>query len=269
MEEKNNQIFQGLVLALLIFVALFLIFQNFLPFSNSSSKERIISVSSNDLNNKNTISVNGFFSEEVQPDQAELYITIRTDTKNAQDAQTYNSETSNKVFKALKDNGIKDKDIETINYRVELIEEWDQESQKTIRKGVRAVNSIKVTLTDLQNTGKILDSAASVEPSAKTIVEVDNIQFVLSQEKQRKVNEDLLAKASENARKKADAISKSLGISIVEVNSVSESNVYIPAPYYQQLSMAEADSGAAKISTPINPSEVTATASVNVIFKFA
>ncbi len=217
----------------------------------------------------NKISVNGAYNADVEPDQSEIYLTVRTESQDSITAQRDNAGTANEIIRALKGNGIKEEDIETISYNVDLIQEWDPETYKYVKNGIRVTNSMKVKTKDLDNVGKVLDAIISVSTAGKSIVEINSVQFTLSQEKQRDVNAELLGKAAENAKAKAEGIAKALDLSIVKVVSISESNVYIPIPYYAKADVMTLGAAEAREPTPISPGTVSASANVNVVFEIS
>ncbi len=256
---KDTSIWHIVILAALVILAVIIIVN---PINKSS---QVVVQSSDSQLNLNTITVSGTYTQEVAPDQAELYLTVRTEHKDSEIAQSQNAEASNNIMAALKSHGVKDEDIETTDFRVDIQREWDPETGKYTKTGIVVTNSMKVTIKDFSDIGKILDAVTQVGAGPNTLVEVYNLQFSLSLDKQREVNQELLSKAAENARKKAEAIADSLDVSIVKVSSVTEGNVYTPVPYYARsgLDLAVAE------STPISPSDVTSTATVNVVFEIA
>ena len=259
MAEKNTMIIGAVIIVAMILLMGIVILTNY---SNNG-------VNPNEID-RNTISVSGSSTQEVKPDQSEVYITIRTEKNEAASAQVENSEFANKVIQALKDKGIKEDNIETMNYRLEQIEEWNYEKQRSEKKGIRVVNSIKVTLEDVQKTGNIIDATTLVQSTPTTIVQIDSIQFTLTEEKRKDIYNELLVKASEDAKEKAESIAKGLGAKIItKPLSVSEANVYIPIYYgYDRAVATMAEGKAMDIPpTPINPSSVTATANINIVYK--
>ncbi len=255
-DNKNTQIFQGIVIGLLITIVFFLIFNTL------NSKQNTISIDSNSSVDKSTISVSGNYETNIQPDQSELLITITSKDKDSIKAQTDNTDVTTRVINALKDKGLNKDNIETLNYRIELLREWDPNTQGYKEDGIQVINSIKVTIKDLTKISSIIDAATHVESTPITIISIDNLAFTLSKDKQRQLNEELLAKASKNAKKKANSIADSLGVSIIRVISVSEGSVYTPY-YFERTMLASAELK----TTPINPSLVSANANVNIVFE--
>ena len=261
MAEKSNPVTKRQLIALVVMGLVFLI-ALFLILNVSSPRELTLNTA-NSQYEKNTISVTGSYSADIDPDQSEIYLTVRTENPNAQTAQNNNREAANNVVNALKAQGLKKDDIETTGYNIQLIKEYDSRATSVI-----VTNSMKVKVKDLEKVGNVLDAAANSEASSDTVIEINNIQFTLSDEKQIEVNEALLSKASKNAKDKAEAIASSLGTSIISKPlSVSEGSVYIPYPYYAQ--GVRALSIEMEAPTPISPSPVKATATVNVVFEIS
>ncbi len=204
-----------------------------------------------------TISVTGDAEVDVMPDQVVISLSVLTEGKDATAVQTDNSKKMNQVLAALKDQGVKDSEIETLNYNLYPWQEWDQTTQKLINKGYRAQHTIQVKQNDIKNAGKLLDIA--VKNGANTI---DNVYFTLSDAKEKEVKEELVAKASLKAKEKAHSLAKNLGISVGKVRMVSQSS-YSPPIYYASYAKAEmAQDMAAEPS--LSPKSVKVNLQVNV-----
>ncbi len=247
MENKNLHTWVILILAIGLVAAGTL--QSLRPESGSSAGPQ-----------KDTLSVAGQGMVNTKPDQAELYIQIETRGKNAYEAQNANKENANRVMDVLREKGVKDDNIETTQYFLDQEQVW--ENNKMVTKGYVLRHTLKVTTTDLEKAGDLLDS--SIRAGANG---VERVSFTLSKEKQKEVNAEALKKASDSAREKAEAITDALDVSLGKISSISESNVmYTPYDYYPtaaRMDMAEE----AKISTQINPQNIEVSAYINLVFE--
>ncbi len=209
---------------------------------------------------QDTLSVAGNAELTVEPDKAELYVTILTEGKTAKEAQDENKAKANKVINALRRQGITDKNIETYYYNLRKKTEWDPVSRKNVDKGYMLTHTLKVTSTNIDKAGKLVDTAIDAGANG-----VDRISFGLTDETEKKVRAEALKKASENAKEKAESITTSLNIKLGKITSIQESNVYYTpfeyAPRAAGVEMAIAE------ETPIQPQKVEVRSNINLVFE--
>jgi len=211
---------------------------------------------------RNTVSVAGEYQLDTAPDQAEIYLAVETQDKDAKVAQQQNADLMKEVLSMLKFNGVNKEDVETTDYNLYPMREYNYEKKRYDDQGFRVTNSIKVTTKKLDSVGKILD--AGVIGGSNRITDV---RFSLSKEKKREVFQQALDQASKNAESKAKAIADSLSFSLGKVARVSESNVdYTPPIYYAKSMMMESS---VRSETPIEPKKVTVSARVGVEYNIA
>lgn len=211
-------------------------------------------------NRDNTISATGISQIKVLPDLAAVYLSIETLEDTADESKTENTIISNKVMDSLKGLGLKDSDIETLNYNI--YPEYDWSFNKQTLKGYKTVNSIKVKTTDFDLLGDIIDIAVSAGANR-----VDSIQFELSPEKESGAKKEALEKASRDAREKAEATARGLDLELGKIVSVSAQDYYYrPYPFFGGGLLAEAQA-AIKTAVDINPQELETQATVNVVYE--
>jgi len=209
-----------------------------------------------------TLSTSGTVEKMISPDQAEIFLSVETLNKSANVSQTTNATTSDAVRTALKAAGVSDKQIQTTSYTVQEQYEWSSSMQKSISVGYKTTNSIKVTITDLTKTGNIIDAAVNAGANR-----VSNISFTLSKEKQEIVKQEALLDAAKMSRTKAQSIASGLGVTLGDVKTISE-NYYYYTPNSRNYDYAlSSEAMEAKIDTPISPSDVSISATVNVTFE--
>ncbi|MFH1332050.1 MAG: SIMPL domain-containing protein [archaeon] len=210
---------------------------------------------------RNTISVSGQGKVSTQPDKAELYIKITTEGSTATAAKDANSETSEKVINALKGEGVPKKDIETNYYYLNKKQEWDENQRKYVDVGYEVNHILKVTTTELDKVGKLLDTAVNAGANG-----VDSVNFGLTDEKQKQVSGEALKVAAKEAEGKADSIADSVGVQLGKLVTVSESN-FVYTPYvYRDVMYAKAEAGGAP-ATEILPQTLEITATVSLIYE--
>jgi uncharacterized protein YggE len=219
---------------------------------------------SGDAAQKNTISVTGQYQFDSDPDEAVLYIRVKTEKPTAKTAQTENARLMNTVKAALENDGVSKSDMETTNYNLYPQQKWDRDKNEYIKTGYIVQHLLKVTTDDVTEVGDLLDTAVLAGANG-----LDRVEFKLSDEKKEDVNSDALEAAAKNAKDKAAAIAKSLGVKLGDINRVSESNVgydYYPRPMY---AMAEMDmAGSSKSAgTDISPQSVKVSATISIVYE--
>jgi len=208
-----------------------------------------------------SISVQGSSEFEVAPDLAKLRFRIVTESKDAQEAQVRNREISSSVESALLKSGVRRNEIETTDYRIEKIQEWDRELQRSVDKGFRVNNAFVVSTTDIDNVGLLID--AGVQAGANN---VDSINFELSDAKQKEVKTQALRKATQNAREKAEALADGAGVRVGKLLRLSESSFSVmPYPMYDMMETRVAMADAAP-PTEISPQSVQINAQVSAAY---
>ncbi len=211
---------------------------------------------------QNAIIVQGNTEFDVAPDLAKLRFRIETMSLTAQDAQLRNREIGASVKAALTQAGVRANELETVDYRIEKVQEWDQEKQRTVDRGYRASNAFVVSTKDLEKVGPLLD--VGVQAGANN---VESISFELSDEKQNEVKTEALRKATQNARSKAEALADGAGVRLGKVLSLSE-NSYVVMPFYRESMMAKADMGGMEVpTTEVSPQDVRISAQVSVSYE--
>ena len=220
-------------------------------------------ITGNEESLQRTLSTTGTVEKLVSPDQAEIYLSVETLESTATVSQAENATISEQVRTALKNAGVTDAQIETTYYTVQEQFSWEENWSKQVSTGFKTTNSIKVTITDLTKTGSVVDAAVLAGAN-----NVSNIQFTLSKVAQSNAKQLALTEAAEMAKTKAQSIANGLGVSLGEISSINE-NSYYYTPNYRNYDMAMS-AGAMeeiKIETPISPSDVSISATVNVVYK--
>jgi uncharacterized protein YggE len=205
-----------------------------------------------------TITVTGSTQLSCEPELLCIYIKIITlDLKSAVIARDDAARIIDQVLKSLKNLGISEDDIETVSYNIQPKYEW--ENCKNVFKGYEVTVTMKITLKNFDIAGQVID--ASVDAGAF----IDRISFELSKEKQNELKTLVMADAAKDAKAKAKAVTSALDEELGRVKSVNIDNyAYNPYDYYKYdgLNFAEAAP-----PTSILPSDLTISASVNVVFE--
>jgi len=210
--------------------------------------------------NERTITATGTSESTIKPDKVEVYVKVYTQGDSADQVKDNNTKISNSIIAALKKEGLTDSDIETTQYYLNPRQRYDEKTNTYVQDGFELYNGLKVSSSNLDLAGKIID--VSVNAGATGI---DSVQFTLSKNKEEEARTEALKMASQNARKKAEAVAEGLNVKLGEIQSISESNFNI-FPYIYAKEDIAISSGAA-LPPQINPQNLQISATVSVIYK--
>lgn len=200
------------------------------------------------------INVNGKGTVKAVPDIVVVMMGVTNEGKDLNGVQKENAELSERVVYALTKLGIDDRDIETQSYSIEPVYEFVEGKQ--ILRGYRVRNILKVTIREIEKTGKIIDAAAKA--GANT---VNSIDFDISEE--YGYYYQALKLAVEDAVRRAEVVSKTMGVNVNRIPvSVAEES-YGPIP---MVLGAFSDSRVA--TTPVRPKAIEITATVKAAFEY-
>lgn len=218
----------------------------------------------------NTISVSGEGEVFAIPDTATFSVTVNETAKDVETAQTAATKKSNDIIAYLKGQGIDEKDIQTTDYSVNP--KYDYQTAacpaatggtmvycppgKQVLTGYEVSQTLTVKVRDTSKAGTLLSGVGSRGASS-----VSGLSFTVA-------DQDLLEaqardKAVADARSKADALAKSLGVTIVRVVGFNENNNY-PVYYAKATASFAADgAGAAPApQVPVGQNKITSDVSV-------
>lgn len=208
-------------------------------------------------NEFNTITVRGEGTIKVKPDIAYISIGVLTENKDAKVAQTENATKINKVISALKDMGIEEESIQTGNYSVYPIYDYDSKGPERIT-GYNVNNTINVTVRDILMVGDVLDVGIKEGANMSS-----GIQFSVSDTEG--YYHEALKQAVNNAKGKADAIGEVLGVNIQAPSSVVEISYGGRAVLYKDEAQV---TGKGLGSTPVETGELDINATVEVSYRY-
>jgi len=148
-----------------------------------------------------------------------------------------------------------------MNYNIYEEFDWTDDGRESL--GYKATNMLKVKTKDFDLIGKIID--ISINAGATNI---NSVNFELSEEKQAELKREALAKASADARLKAEGMAAGLGAKLGKIMSISDSSYnYRPYPMFDMAeTMAAGEIKSMVEDVVINPRKLEVRANVNVVF---
>jgi hypothetical protein len=204
------------------------------------------------------VAVQGQGKIEAVPDQVRLWLEVSEQGSRVDQVTQEVRRKIDAVLKAVKAQGVAEKDLQTQAYQVSPQMEW--KNGKSTRVGYSASNRVEVTIRDLKKTGATL--SAALDAGANN---VNGPQF--SFENPQALERKALDLAMEDARAKAALLAQAAGASLGEVLTIDEGNLTppVPRPFYARALMAGAAAQAAQ-PEPIEQGQETVQATVHVTF---
>lgn len=209
-----------------------------------------------------TIKVGGEGRVKVTPDAASVVVGVEIFNEALADAQAEANAVTQAINDAATAAGIEEDDLQTVNYNVFVINEYDNDGTIVGVEGYMVTNQVQVTIRDLDSLGGLLDQM--VQAGANTVY---GVSFFVSDPSEAASQARQLAVA--DAQAKADELASSLGTEITGVVTVTETSA--PAPAAQDV-MYEADmagAGRAGGSVPISAGSTEVIVRVEVVFEIS
>jgi uncharacterized protein len=224
---------------------------------------------------KNMITVHGEGEAFAVPDVATFTFTISEDAATVAAAQAKMNEKMKSALAVVKDAGIEDKDVKTVDYSVYPKYEYQATSgaastaicidgncpiRKQVLVGYTVTQSIQVKIRKTDSVGDVLTKVA-----ATGISNVSGVDFTIDD--QKKIESDARASAITDAKGRAQTLAAQLGVRLVRIVSFSESGNY-PYPIYDKaISMSAGIGGAAAAPTQLPVGQNKITSNVDITYE--
>ncbi len=195
------------------------------------------------------------------PDLAKISLSIETRSNSANKAVEENARLANRVLQALLNYGLREDNIKTSSYRLYSYREGQKTDSETEQEQIyyQATNEMLISITQLDTVGEIIDLA--VKAGANNI---NYINFELSAPQELMFQ--ALKMATEQARRKAEAIAEGASVTIQQLYNIREERTsYTPSRLEDTMLKREM---VASAPTPISPEAVIVRASVIAEFSF-
>ncbi len=170
-----------------------------------------------------TLSVTGTGKVTLVPDLAYINIGVRSEAQDVSSALEANNAQAAAITKALKEIGIDETDLQTANFNVYSIQQYDQMGQPSyISYSVE--NTLYVTVRDLTKLSQTLDAALGAGANQIYGINFDiaNRQAALEQAR------DLAIK---DAEAKALATAATAGVTLGQIQTINVANTSYVQPY--------------------------------------
>lgn len=217
----------------------------------------------NNVSSENFVTVTGQGIVYAKPDVAYVSVGVEIERKTAKEAAEENAKIMDKIIKALQKLGIKDEDLETIEYSVYPVYFYpEKEPPMVVSYKVRNMINIKITKKtqdgklDTKLIGEVLDTSTANGANI-----VSGITFDILNKDELKLK--AIEIAMEDAKKKAETALKVVGEKIRGVQEINISDVYYPVYRYDLKTTI-----APEVTTPIFEGSQSVQVTINVKFIF-
>jgi len=203
--------------------------------------------------------VNGEGKSKATPDVAMLSLGIEAEAKTVVRAQQDAAQAMDAVMKALKANGVADKDIQTQRFSIYPVRKWIEDEQREIITGYRVTNVVIAKIRQIDKAGPVIDAVAE---AGGNLTRIDNIGFTI--DNPTPYYNEARAKAVADAIAKAKQMASSADVKLGKLIYMSESTPYVPIAVRDYAMKAEA---AAPSPTPISPGELEIQVTVQMVYE--
>jgi hypothetical protein len=212
----------------------------------------------------NIISVEGVGKVNAVPDIARISFSVTEEAESVSDAQTASTKKVDDALAALDDLNVEEKDIKTTSYSVypkysraqPCYEGFCPDYEQTI-VGYTVSQTIEIKVRDTAQVGEVLARLGDASVS-----NLSGPSFTVDDPEELKA--EARAAAIENAREKAKALAKDLGVSLVRVTGFWENVGYYP---YESKAYGLGGDGVAVPSSapsvPVGEEEISISVSVS------
>ncbi len=161
--------------------------------------------------------VTGEGEMSVTPDIATLRLGVEAQKASVAEAQAEANEAMDKVMKALEEQGVEKKDIQTQYIRIYPVTRWISEKEEEVITGYRVTNTVSAKIRNMDKVGGIIDVVAQ---AGGDLTRVEGVSF--SVEDPSGYYEELRRKAIEDAEAKAKQLAELTGETLGKATYISE-----------------------------------------------
>jgi len=190
-----------------------------------------------EFESRNSITVSATGEIYAKPDLALASFTVLTEKKTVSEAMEENTEKMNDIVDFMKEQGIDDKDLKTVNFYIYPRYEWLKsadcvppcpEGKRTL-VGYEVSQSLQVKIRDLDKIGDLIQGAAG-----KGANQAGDLQFTI--DRRDELEKQAREEAIEEAKEKAKELASQLGVNLVRITSFNEGG---GLRYYDSFSFSE------------------------------
>lgn len=223
--------------------------------------ENTVSQTSQQTTPIRTLSVSGDGKVTLVPDIAYINIGVHSEAMDVTAALQQNNDLAKQIADALVASGVDAKDIQTANFNIYPKTNYDPQTGNSTPAGFSVDNTVYITVRDLKNLGKLLDTA--IRAGANQIY---GISFDITDRATALVQaRDLAIK---DAQQKALEVAKVSGVELGLVQAINVSDTSFVQPYNQSAGMGGGGASGKGMdsSVPVSAGQIVITYTVSMIY---
>lgn len=168
------------------------------------------------------IQVNGVAEASLDPNIIVMTVEVWSKAATAKQAQQLAAQEYKLVKKSFDEFKVKKEDIQTNNYSLNPEYVWEQKSNQNRMVGFQVLQSLNVTLRNVDSAGAFLDSLVSAKKNSESGVNVNSIRWDSDKRSQAEVA--VLGEAVKVAKVKAEELAKAAGVKIKSLSKIQHSS---------------------------------------------
>ena len=211
----------------------------------------------NELRGETLIAVTGTGIVERAPDRAIVTVGAQVTKRTAAEAQAEVNRTMSRTLDALKELGLEGMQLQTTGAQLSADYDYRNNAERKLL-GYQATNRVRVTVSNPDDIGKVLDAA--IDAGAN---ESYGVSFELRD--QQDAQQEALTQAVADARRKAQVIAEAAGMHVVRLETIVEQGAQVIEPRVkQERAMYAVSADAAGSPTPVESGQIQVRTSVTV-----
>ncbi|HUW71639.1 MAG TPA: SIMPL domain-containing protein [Candidatus Humimicrobiaceae bacterium] len=223
--KEKNECLLGFVLVILGVFLISLIISEAVDIQNKITKT------------ENTITVSDTGEIYAKPDLALTTFSVVNEAKTVAEAMNENTKKMNVVIESVKNQGVEDKDVKTIDFNIYPRYEWYQPecltypcpARRRVLVGYEIRQSLQVKIRDMTKIGDIIQEATDAGAN-----QVGDLQFTI--DKQDELKAQAREEAIKKTKTKAQELASQLGVKLVRIVNFNEG---VSTPYYYDYALKE------------------------------
>ena len=186
------------------------------------------------------------------PDQVHFFIVVKGENDDASRALGQSDALANSIFEGFTNLGVPEENMQTMGLNVYPANEY--RDGRIVRSYFVAEHRIKITVNDLSLIGQGFKIVNNLEGEHSISIQLDSTQ--------RKAAEDqALANAISNARKKATIMAEAENLVVGEVLQMTNTVLAAPQGPYEEIRTSD------MTSTAVMPGQITVFSSATVVYE--
>ena len=167
--------------------------------------------------------VSGTAVVRAAPDVATVRLGYESRNRRARPAKLANDRVMRKVLAAMEQAGVARKDIQTVEYRLYPVWEFDPPTTRTLFWHV--LHMVEVRVRQVDTVADVIDAAAEAGAD-----KVDNVEF--SVDSLHKLRAQAREMATKVAREKGEQLARLMGARLGKIMAITDGSVSTTSPYW-------------------------------------